>query len=201
MDYMKMVPAHGIVQELNNEEIDWIKYTFDIHDSYTEYSPFIRTPTAGAGLKRTLSDMTENSFFSYDGEDKPIAKKSKGVQRALELNDDALSASPKSDNEGEVKIGRWKKNEMAILLFVAKTFIKGNLKVIGDVCLACGVNRPRRAIDKQLKRMLQYERWSKRNMSTVSKTIDAVIAQRGLVLSVDAREKLDQAVEEQAKLE
>mmetsp|Transcript_13718 Transcript_13718/g.30330 ORF Transcript_13718/g.30330 Transcript_13718/m.30330 type:complete len:211 (+) Transcript_13718:62-694(+) len=185
-------------RELNNEEIDWIKYAFDIPDVFVEEAGtyVTKTPTGvTAGIKRSLSDMTEHSIFSFD-EPKPTSKRSKDIQRALQLdnNQKVEPSSPKSQGENEVVQGRWTKKEMSILLFVTKKFIAQNLKVIGDICLFCGVNRPRRAIDKQLKRMLQYERWSRRKPLELKSTIDNLILSRGFSLSLKEQQKLDEAV-------
>jgi hypothetical protein len=77
--------------------------------------------------------------------------------------------------------GRWKAEEVAVLLLIAELYYSGELKMIGDVCRFCGLNRPSRAIDKQLKRLLAYDKWSSR---------DDVVLQQLRFLRDDPRHKL-----------
>ena len=76
----------------------------------------------------------------------------------------------KAGDEGCAQ-GRWKPEEVAVLLRIAELYHYGELKLIGEVCRFCGLNRPSRAIDKQLKRLLAYDKWSTRNGDLVLEQI------------------------------
>jgi hypothetical protein len=67
--------------------------------------------------------------------------------------------------------GRWTSDELLLVLHIAETYFYGELKTIGAVCRYCGLNRPIRAIDKQLKRLLMYKKWTARNHGLVLQTI------------------------------
>uniref|UniRef100_A0A7S2RPL1 Uncharacterized protein n=1 Tax=Mucochytrium quahogii TaxID=96639 RepID=A0A7S2RPL1_9STRA len=82
------------------------------------------------------------------------------------------------DDEKVYTQGRWRNEEMIVLLHVSQAFIAEDLRVIGDIAYFCGVQRPRRAIDKQLKRMLKYDRWANRNIKELEQQIKAVILEQ-----------------------
>jgi hypothetical protein len=86
---------------------------------------------------------------------------------------DSAAAARRKVNAGDEGCaqGRWKAEEVAVLLRIAELYYYGELKLIGEVCRFCGLNRPSRAIDKQLKRLLAYEKWSSRNGDVVLEQI------------------------------
>ena len=85
----------------------------------------------------------------------------------------------KASSEGEqFKIdlqynkGRWKPYEISMLIHVAQLNIEnGALSSICDICSLSGLQRPRRAVDKQLKRLLKYDTWLKRDIESTKKRI------------------------------
>jgi len=96
--------------------------------------------------------------------------------------DDAAAAAVKqikrrrkTDSDADYSKGRWKTEELNMLLHISRVFIRQELRVICDAAMFCGIQRPHRAIDKQLKRLLQYERWAKRDQQQVAQTISNLI--------------------------
>merc|ERR1712098_912998 len=68
--------------------------------------------------------------------------------------------------------GRWRPDEIALLMCVTNDCEDKDLKIICDICTSVGLKRPRRAIDKQLKRMLKYDKWVTRDQKQVLKQIE-----------------------------
>eukprot|EP00514_Thraustochytrium_sp_LLF1b_P000114 CAMPEP_0184523958 /NCGR_PEP_ID=MMETSP0198_2-20121128/9209_1 /TAXON_ID=1112570 /ORGANISM="Thraustochytrium sp., Strain LLF1b" /LENGTH=258 /DNA_ID=CAMNT_0026915119 /DNA_START=392 /DNA_END=1168 /DNA_ORIENTATION=- len=76
-----------------------------------------------------------------------------------------------SDTNTVYEIGRWPGEDIRLLLEIARAYVDEELKTIGDIAVYCGIKRPSRAIDKQLKRILDYERWIMRDRDNLIRQI------------------------------
>ncbi|GBG29386.1 Ankyrin repeat domain-containing protein 1 [Hondaea fermentalgiana] len=106
----------------------------------------------------------------------------------------AESSDAKDGDKTDYSKGRWKLEELNMLLHVARVFVRHELRVICDASFFCGIKRPPRAIDKQLKRLLQYERWAKRDVQVVAETVHTLISSGNFGdLTSEQQHKLDAA--------
>lgn len=76
-------------------------------------------------------------------------------------------SSPGLAEEMEYDQGRWKPAEIAMVMNITRVYISQDLKTISDIANFCGIRRPKRAIDKHLKRMLKYDRWINRDEAKI----------------------------------
>ncbi|GBG31559.1 Hypothetical Protein FCC1311_077832 [Hondaea fermentalgiana] len=102
-------------------------------------------------------------------------------------------SSPGLAEEMEYDQGRWKPDEIAMVMNITRVYISHDLKTISDIANFCGIRRPKRAIDKHLKRMLKYDRWLNRDEAKILAKI-AVRLQESLPALTKAQiARLDEA--------
>jgi hypothetical protein len=88
--------------------------------------------------------------------------------------------------------GRWKPEEMALLMRVADLCVYEGLSAICDICFEVGLQRPRRAIDKQLKRSLKYVTWQERDIKDVRAKIAMFLQDSFAYLTIEQSVMIDQ---------
>lgn len=160
----------------------------DVTDQSTSW--LLSSPTPGPfPLRHTCSDSSIFSGLTPDHTNtgtttypfhqtvaQPLPLTSMGGQPAAAA---ALRPSRAGELRREVRYneGRWGSDETTLLLAVCHTYICEELRLIGEIAAACGVNRPLRAIDKQLKRTLKFRRWIDRDPTQLRATLGAILAQ------------------------
>jgi len=77
--------------------------------------------------------------------------------------------------QGQMKKGSWLPSEEKILLHVVYVFACFELKYIAEAAWKCGINRPRRAIGKKIKRFLRFDKWRLRVVRDTRRSILAIV--------------------------
>jgi len=141
-------------------------------DAYTRQQKQTSTPRK----RKRVSPSSQKKKTNM----RPSPKKRKVSQTKLAKKPSEILKSGSGDYDvpsiNDYKQGRWHPDEMLILLNVAKQFHEKDLRTICSITAAAGVNRPRRAIDKQLKRMLKYNSWASRDTQGILTSINQFLA-------------------------
>ncbi|GBG33059.1 Hypothetical Protein FCC1311_092832 [Hondaea fermentalgiana] len=72
---------------------------------------------------------------------------------------------------GAVTTGPWRLEEEKLLLHIMYTFIDAELRTMAVVAWKCGIHRPKRAIDKKIKRTLRFSKWRERDIPSAQSEI------------------------------
>mmetsp|Transcript_18431 Transcript_18431/g.29996 ORF Transcript_18431/g.29996 Transcript_18431/m.29996 type:complete len:289 (-) Transcript_18431:1185-2051(-) len=73
--------------------------------------------------------------------------------------------------QGPLDTGAWLPHEDKVLHHIIYAFASFELKIIAEVAWKCGIHRPRRAIDKKVKRILRFDKWRERNIKKIKQEI------------------------------
>jgi len=115
------------------------------------------------------------------------------IYEESEESDDCSSAATGASTSTTKKIKvPWNQTEERIILNIVYHFVDKDLKSISQIVQNCGVNRSNRAIDKKLKRLLQFDKWNSRVQSEIQTSIGQLVSSDpGLQLSTKEAEQLE----------
>lgn len=131
----------------------------------------------------------EASPFSYNPLDRIRASKC-----IVTGNGPLVRPEPEEDDTVEYKQGKWEEHEERLLAHIVYCFSSRELKDIAKVANSCGIIRNSRAIDKKLKRMVNFGNWRARDVGTVQHILAEIITKHNWRdLCREDRAKLDHA--------
>lgn len=90
----------------------------------------------------------------------------------------------------------WEEKEERMILYVVYYFVEKDLKTISQIAQRCDIDRSIRAIDKKLKRLLNFEKWNSRVQTEIQSNIRTIFRDRNITFTKVQRDKLAQAKRE-----
>lgn len=99
-----------------------------------------------------------------------------------------------SEDEKIVTTGHWSNREECILLTLVRSMVNHELKIIAQAAWECKVHRNSRAVDKKLKRLINYKTWKDRNHESVLTTVDSCLKQSSYKLSKAETEMINRVI-------
>ncbi len=134
------------------------------------------------------STGAEPSPFSYNPLDRIRATK------CVVIGNGPLLRPEPEDDTVTYKQGKWEEREERLLAHIVYCFSSRELKDIAKVANACGIIRNSRAIDKKLKRMVNFTNWRARNVGSMQNVLAELITKhKWRDLCHEDRAKLDHA--------
>lgn len=189
---------------LTFNDLAWLSKALDYGPAETDIdvnrSQVFTTPTSqewATGYARTScshSDVYDTDASDTSGKDSPVRSKAKAAQkkhRMIRTGSKLCDTKESSKNSKTFSKGRWGPEELAVLMLVADACAAEELHVICEICKEAGLHRPHRAIDKQLKRTLKYDRWQDRNIKLFRQQIAQILNQRLCCLAPEKVEMID----------
>jgi len=126
----------------------------NIYDIFLESSDSIRTYSHAQPVKRLCKRKNSSSMGS--------------------INKDA------SLFQGDFDVGPWQEREQQILLHVLYCFLTSELRIVAEVAWKCEIFRPKRAIDKKVKRILKFSKWRERDLDIIRAELAQIMTDCGI---------------------
>ena len=131
--------------------------------------------------------------------EKSKGKNAKGKAGNASMNDKAKEKDAKTGKTVQVQFtGQWAVSEEAILLRLTTGMIQCELKTIAEAAQKCGIERGVRAIDKKLKRLIDFKSWKDRNPEQVVEKVAKLMLRdvEGYKLKPDKMEQIEKTIKE-----
>jgi len=135
-----------------------------------------------------LSESVSKKRLREGNDGRPMQLKSQ--KSSVELN--ALLHDPNL-YRGVFTTGPWQPHEEKMLLHIMYCFTTSDLRIMASIAWRCGVARPRRAIEKKIKRILNLRTWKDSDAELIRQGITNLFIECADVgLSSEGSEKLQQ---------
>eukprot|EP00516_Mucochytrium_quahogii_P009040 CAMPEP_0203783170 /NCGR_PEP_ID=MMETSP0099_2-20121227/11523_1 /ASSEMBLY_ACC=CAM_ASM_000209 /TAXON_ID=96639 /ORGANISM=" , Strain NY0313808BC1" /LENGTH=240 /DNA_ID=CAMNT_0050684999 /DNA_START=1294 /DNA_END=2013 /DNA_ORIENTATION=- len=98
---------------------------------------------------------------------------------------------------GNTQKGIWLEHEDRLLLHIMYALTSAELRTMAAFAWKCGVRRPRRAIEKKIKRTLHFGKWRDRKIPGIRATIGDILVDRKMQkLEEDEKARFEQVCQE-----
>mmetsp|Transcript_17203 Transcript_17203/g.29479 ORF Transcript_17203/g.29479 Transcript_17203/m.29479 type:complete len:231 (+) Transcript_17203:1192-1884(+) len=142
--------------------------------------------------------LTDEETCGYRSSDSSTSSQTTTKRRRTNKPHDEIFQDPQLF-KGQKQTGTWKEHEDKLLLHIMYAFISVELRTIAAVAWKCGIRRPRRAIDKKIKRTLRFGKWRDREVRAVRSHIQEIMVERKMQSLDENEEKLFEEIREHFK--